>query len=83
MRRSGADPDAGVAAATLGGGRHARVRHVGAFTGLEALSDRLLREWLPGSGEALRDAPIFHEYHDDPEHTPEPLLRCDIYLPLA
>lgn len=78
----GPDPDAGIAVATLGGGRYARIRHVGAFTGLEALTDRLLAEWLPASGEALREAPIHHEYLDDPEQVPEALLRSDVYVPL-
>lgn len=66
----------------LGGGRYARVRHVGAFDGLEALTDALLAQWLPGSGETLRDAPLHHEYLDDPDEVPEALLRTDIYLPL-
>lgn len=66
----------------LGGGRYARVRHVGAFDGLEALTDALLARWLPDSGESLRDAPLHHEYLDDPDEVPQALLRTDIYLPL-
>lgn len=67
----------------LGGGRYARLRHVGSFDGLEALTDTLLAQWLPGSGERLRVAPLHHEYLDDPDDTPAALLRTDIYLPLA
>ncbi|MDQ3205787.1 MAG: GyrI-like domain-containing protein [Pseudomonadota bacterium] len=77
-----ADAHAGIATATLGGGRYARVRHVGSFTGLEALTDRVLAHWLPASGESLRPAPLYHEYLDDPEQVPEPLLRTDIHIPL-
>lgn len=77
------DPDAGVRVEVLGGGRYARVRHVGPFDALEDTTDRLLAEWLPGSGESLRDAPIHHCYLDDPEHTPAALLRTDIHLPIA
>ena len=76
------DTGAGVSAATLGGGRYARVRHVGAFTGLESLTDRVLAQWLPTSGEALREAPLYHQYLDDPEEVPEALLRTDIHIPL-
>lgn len=72
----------GLGTMRLGGGRYARVRHVGAFDGLEALTDALLAHWLPGSGELLRDAPLHHEYLDDPDEVPEALLRTDIYLPL-
>lgn len=77
-----ADRTAGIGLTTLGGGRYARLRHVGAFDGLEAATDCLLAQWLPASGEALRDAPVYHEYLDDPEQTPEALLRTDIHLPL-
>jgi len=77
------DPGEGIRLQTLGGGRYARVRLVGAFDGLEALTDALLARWLPESGETLRAAPLFHEYLDDPDETPEAVLRTDIYLPLA
>lgn len=76
-------PGRGLRRARLGGGRYARVRHVGAYAGLEALTDALLAQWLPGSGERLREAPLHHEYLDDPDETPETLLRTDVYLPLA
>ncbi|ALN59422.1 AraC family transcriptional regulator [Lysobacter yananisis] len=79
----GADAGEGIRLQVLGGGRYARVRLVGAFDGLEALTDALLARWLPESGESLRDAPLFHEYLDDPDETPEAVLRTDIYLPLA
>ena len=78
-----ADAGEGIRMQVLGGGRYARVRLVGAFHGLEALTDALLAHWLPDSGETLRDAPLFHEYLDDPDETPEALLRTDVYLPLA
>ena len=78
-----ADVGEGIRMRVLGGGRYARVRLVGAFDGLEALTDALLAHWLPDSGETLRDAPLFHEYLDDPDETPEALLRTDVYLPLA
>ncbi|UNP28490.1 AraC family transcriptional regulator [Lysobacter gummosus] len=74
---------AGLRKMQLGGGRYARVRHVGAFDGLEALTDAVLALWLPGSGESLRAAPLHHEYLDDPDEVPAALLRTDIYLPLA
>ncbi|MGO1071185.1 AraC family transcriptional regulator [Lysobacter sp. CA199] len=77
------DPGGGLRMMRLGGGRYARVRHVGAFDGLEALTDALLARWLPDSGESLRDAPLHHEYLDDPDEVPQALLRTDIYLPLA
>ncbi|HZY33066.1 MAG TPA: GyrI-like domain-containing protein, partial [Rhodanobacter sp.] len=35
------------------------------------------------SGYALRDEPLFHHYLDDPEQTPEAVLRTDVYLPVS
>ncbi len=76
-------PPAPMALRTLGGGSYAVLRHVGPYEGLEDALDRLLAEWWPHSGRALRDAPVFHHYLDDPEQTPAPILRADIHLPLA
>jgi AraC family transcriptional regulator len=64
------------------GGDHARIRHVGSFLALEDTTDRVLAEWLPGSGRQLRDLPIHYAYLDDPENVPEAMLRTDIYVPL-
>jgi len=66
----------------LGGGEYACIRHVGSFLDLETATDRLLAEWLPTSGYALRDAPIYYDYHDDPDVVPEALLRTDILVPV-
>jgi AraC family transcriptional regulator len=65
------------------GGMHARVRHVGSYDRLEDVVDQVLADWLPGSGHALRDAPIRFEFLDDPEAVPEALLRADVLVPLA
>lgn len=73
----------GVQSLELGGGLWACLRHVGAYDELEAVTDTLLADWLPESNYVLRDAPLFHHYLDDPEQTPEPALRTDIYLPLS
>ena len=67
----------------IAGGRHARVRHVGAYAGLEDMTDRLLAQWWPGSGESLRDAPLHYHFLDDPEQVAEADLRADILLPLG
>ncbi|MGL6290698.1 MAG: AraC family transcriptional regulator [Silanimonas sp.] len=76
--------DAAVATSTThcGGGRYARMQVTGSYAGLEPAIDTLLADWLPSSGERLRDAPILLNYLDDPETTPEAALRTDILLPL-
>ncbi|MEA9472116.1 GyrI-like domain-containing protein [Xanthomonas campestris] len=44
---------------------------------------RLLADWLPGSGHALRDAPPHYLYLDDPETVAEADLRADIRVPVV
>jgi AraC family transcriptional regulator len=78
-----AAPPAPLALRTLGGGAYAMLRHVGPYEGLEDTLDRLLAEWWPGSGRALRDVPVFHHYLDDPDLVPASILRADLYVPLA
>lgn len=75
-------PPAPMRVLRLDGGRYAVLRHVGSYLQLEAATDRLLARWLPGSGHALRDAPIHYHYLDDPEEVPESILRADIRVPL-
>lgn len=76
------DGDALVSPLALGGGAWARCRHVGSYDVLDAVTDRFIADWLPGSGYELRDEWPFRHFQDDPERTPEALLRADIYLPV-
>ncbi|WP_434027447.1 AraC family transcriptional regulator [[Pseudomonas] boreopolis] len=75
-------PPSPFATRTLGGGRYALLRHVGPYDRLEDALDRLLAEWLPGSGHALRDAPVHYLFLDDPEEVPAAILRADVCVPL-
>ena len=77
-----ASPPAPMRRLLIEGGEMACVRHVGPFEQIEAFVDGVLAQWLPASGQALRDAPIHYEFLDDPEQVPEALLRADIYLPV-
>lgn len=42
----------------------------------------LFREWLPASGETLRDFPVFFQYLNFVNEVAEHELLTDIYLPL-
>lgn len=74
--------DALVWPLALGGGTWARCRHVGSYNVLDEVTDQFIADWLPGSGYELRDEWPFRHFHDDPEQTPEAMLRADIYLPV-
>lgn len=77
------DDGSGVEAGVIPAGRCAVLRHVGSDDGLGAAFGRLYRDWLPASGEALRDFPPFLQrvsfFPDVPEHE----AVIDIFLPLT
>ncbi len=77
-----AEPLAPMRLLKLGGGDYLRVRHVGAYEGIEDLVDRVLAEGVPDAGLLLRDAPIHYDFLDDPEQVPESILRADVFVPV-
>lgn len=72
----------GVVLKTIPGGRCARVRHHGSHTRIGESIYPLYRNWLPESGEELRDFPLYFHYLNLMPETPENELVTDIYLPL-
>jgi len=72
----------GVMLADLGGGSYLRYLHEGSFDRLDESHDVVFRELLAHSEWQLRDAPILHEYLNDPDETPEADLRTHIYVPV-
>jgi AraC family transcriptional regulator len=73
----------GFADAMLPGGRYARVRVRGPYSGLPAAYEWAYGTWLPGSGERQRGAPSFEIYVSDPSSVPEAELITEIYVPLV
>jgi AraC family transcriptional regulator len=80
----GYQPDApdGLAYQTLPGGRWAVFRHVGPYDTLWQTWKAALRDWLPSSGEELRDAIPFEDYVNDASKVAPEELRTDIYIPI-
>jgi AraC family transcriptional regulator len=74
--------DYGVVSHTIPGGRCATVRHHGPHSRIGDSIYPLYRDWLPHSGEELRDFPLFFHYLNLMPDTPEHALITDIYLPL-
>ncbi|HTU14021.1 MAG TPA: AraC family transcriptional regulator [Solirubrobacterales bacterium] len=72
-----------VRALTVVGGRYAVLRHIGPYATMQAAYDWLLGEWLPSSGEAVRDEPLFELYVNTPMDTAPADLITEIHLPLA
>ena len=67
----------------LEAGRYAVFTHIGPYTQLHEVWGAIYRDWLPASGEQLRDAPPLELCMNDPKTTPPEALHTEIWLPLA
>jgi AraC family transcriptional regulator len=76
------DNPQGVQNSVIPGGRCVVVRHLGSHARLSESIYPLYREWLPKSGENLRDFPLYFHYLNFMPETAELELITDIYLPL-
>jgi AraC family transcriptional regulator len=77
-----ASNDAGISEYTIPSGRCALLRHVGPDDQLGRCVLHLYAKWLPGSGEELRDFPLFMERLAFFPDVPDSEAITDIYLPL-
>ena len=72
----------GIITKVIPAGRCAVLRHIGSHDNIGDGVHYLYGEWLPASGEELRDLPCFFCYLNVMPETPEHKLVTDIYLPL-
>ncbi len=73
----------GVVTKCIPGGRCACVRHPGSTDLIAESVYPLYRDWLPGSGEELRDFPLLFHYVKRVPEVAEHEQITDIYLPLV
>lgn len=71
----------GVVAKTIPALRCAKVRHIGSRENMTTARD-LYKEWLPKSGEALTNFPIFFHYVNVGPQIKESDMITDVYLPI-
>ena len=71
----------GVIAKRIPGGRCARIRHIGSRDYIPE-ANYIYRDWLPTSGEELRDFPIFFHYVNVGPDVRDADMITDVYLPL-
>ena len=76
------DNSQGVVNKVIPSGRCAVIRHHGSHDMIGGCAYYLYRDWLPESGEELRDFPLYFHYLNLLPETPEHELVTDIYLPL-
>jgi len=77
-------PQGEVGVQTVASGRYAIFIHKGAYEEFSQTYGLIFSQWLPQSGERLREAPIFERYlNRDPRRTKPENLRTEIFVPLA
>jgi AraC family transcriptional regulator len=74
--------DYGVKTGAIPGGKCAMIRHHGSHSNLDTSIYAFYREWLPNSGEEIRDFPCFFHYINFIHEVDECDLLTDIYFPL-
>lgn len=74
-------PD-GISCRMQDNARCLRIRHTGSYAGLPKALDTAYAAAIIGE-HRIADRPCMFHYLDDPEETPEPELRTDLYVPLA
>ncbi|WP_320535061.1 AraC family transcriptional regulator [Robbsia andropogonis] len=72
----------GIHELVIPGGRCAVVRHGGSPDHISETIYPIYRDWLPTSGEELRDHPLFFHYLSVFPETPHDQWETDIYIPL-
>lgn len=66
----------------LAPGRYAVFTHQGPYSTLHQAWRGIYRDWLPASGEHLRDAPPMELCLNNPKTTPPPDLLTEIWIPV-
>jgi AraC family transcriptional regulator len=74
--------DARIIEKTIPGGRCAVARHIGSTDAIARTVIAMYRDWLPQSGEKLRDYPCFFQYIKRMPAVPEHEQVTDVFLPL-
>jgi AraC family transcriptional regulator len=67
----------------LAPGRYAVFTHIGPYTGLHQAWRAIYADWLPASGETLRDSPPLELCINTPDTAPPEKLHTEIWLPLV
>lgn len=82
IERDVPDNDYGVIEKVIPAGRCAVARHIGSTDRIAETVHAMYGQWLPDSGETLRDFPMFFHYIDRMPNVAEHEQVTDVYLPL-
>ena len=74
-------PD-GLGEAKIPAGCYACTKHVGPYEGLPDSWARLMGQWLPSSGERMKNGVSYEIYRNTPQDAKPEELVTELYLPL-
>lgn len=78
----GVEPDGDVVIQPVAGGEYAVTIHKGALEKLPETYQKMFREWFPGSGRELRNAPCLEKYLNNPMEVKPVDMRLAVCIPL-
>ena len=78
-----ADMPEGFTEQHIAGGRYASALHVGPYEQLGDAWARFMGEWLPASGQRMRDAASYEIYLNTPATAPKDQLQTEMRIPLV
>jgi len=82
--KSDITPERDIGIQTISDGRYAAFLHEGPYSRMNETYNAIFSDWLPESGEMLRDVPCFDVYlNHDPGRTKPDHLRTEIYIPVV
>ena len=77
-----AEPKGEIGVKTIEGGKYAVFLYTGSYEYLGAVYDTIYAQWLPESGQKLRNYHCFEKYVNNPANTPPEKLKTEIYVPI-
>ncbi|GHV52387.1 AraC family transcriptional regulator [Bacteroidia bacterium] len=77
-----AEPKGEIGVKVIEGGKYAIFLYTGSYERLNEVYDAIFAQWLPESGEKLRNYDCFEKYCNDPACTPPEKLETEIYVPV-
>ena len=75
-------PSGDIGVQTVAGGKYAVTTHKGPYNRVGRTYAEFLGQWIPRSGQELRNLPCFEVYLNDPQTTPPDELLTDIFAPV-
>lgn len=75
-------PEGEIGVREIAGGKFAVFMHKGPYENFQKTYNAIFKQWLPASGQELRNAECFEKYLNSPQKTKPENLKTEIYIPV-